>query len=95
MDVGERKTVSCKVNPQAPSGSPTSSLILSPFEGFDGDVSFRPFPHANLTGCRSRTTETTKMELFEQVTLGLVVLKKKKKTIVLVAEARARIQANV
>ena len=37
MDVGERKTVSCKVNPQAPSGSPTSSLILSPFEGFDGD----------------------------------------------------------
>ena len=96
MDVGERKTISCKVNPQAPSGSPTSSLILSPFEGFDGDVSFRPFPHANLTGCRSRTTETTKMELFEQITLGLVVLKKKKKkTIVLVAEARARIQANV
>ena len=76
MDVGERKTVSCKVNPRAPSGSPTSSLILPPFEGFDGDVSFRPFPHANLTGCGSRTT---KMELFEQVTLGLVVLKKKKK----------------
>ena len=76
MDVGERKTVSCKVNPRAPSGSPTSSLILPPFEGFDGDVSFRPFPHANLTGCGSRTT---KMELFEQVTLGLVFFKKKKK----------------
>ena len=47
-----------------------SSVILPPFERFEGDVSFRPFPHANLTGRGSRTTETTKMELFEQVTLG-------------------------
>ena len=41
---------------------------ISNFEGFEGDVSFRPFPHANLTGRGPRTTATTKMELFEQVT---------------------------
>ena len=53
----------------------TSWVILPVFEGFEGDVAFRPSPHANLTGSGSRTTAITKMELFEQVTLGLAILK--------------------
>ena len=79
-----------------PSSTPwklISSIILPSFEGFEGDVFFRPFPHANLIGRGSTATATIKMELFDQVTLCLGILKKK--TIVLVAEARARIQANV
>ena len=56
--------------------SSPSSIILLPFERFEGDVSVRPFPHANLTGRGSRTTETTKMELFEKAILGLGILKK-------------------
>ena len=50
---------------------------------FEGVVSFRPFPHANLTSRLSKNTATTKMELLDQVTLCLAILKVK--TIVLVA----------
>ena len=53
------------------------TLKLPLFEGFEGNVSFRPYPHASLTRCGSRTTEKTKMGLFEQVTLSLGILKKR------------------
>ena len=46
------------------------------FEEFEGDASFRTFPHANSTGRGSRTSATTKMELFEQVALDLGILQK-------------------
>ena len=45
------------------------------FEEFEGDVYCRPSPQANLKGCGSRTT--TKMELFDQVTLCLSTLERK------------------
>ena len=47
----------------------------------------RPFSHANLNDPGSRATAATKMELFDQVTLCVGILKTN--TIVLVAEARA------
>ena len=47
----------------------------------------RPFSHVNLNDPGSRTTATTQMELFDQVTLCGGILETK--TIVLVAEARA------
>ena len=47
----------------------------------------RLFSHANLNDPGSRATATTKMELFDQVTLCLGILETK--TIILVAETRA------
>ena len=47
----------------------------------------RPFSHANLNDPGSRATATSKMELFDQVTLCVGILETK--TIVLVTEARA------
>ena len=47
----------------------------------------RPFSHANLNDPGSRATATTKMELFNQVTLCVGILETK--TIVLIAKARA------
>ena len=47
----------------------------------------RPFSHANLNDPGSRAIATTKMELFDQVTLCVGILETK--TIVLVTEARA------
>ena len=54
------------------------------FEGFQEEVFFRPFPHANLRGPESRATVTTKMEFFDQVTFCL-----ERQTNALVTEARA------
>ena len=45
-----------------------SSLSLSAFELFEGDIFFRSFLSANLKAYGSRTTAATKMELFDQVT---------------------------
>ena len=47
----------------------------------------RPFSHANLNDPGSRATATSKMELFDQVTLCVGI--SETKTIILVAEARA------
>ena len=48
------------------------TLASLPFsEGFERDVFFRPFPHANLKDRVFRTTANTKMGLFDQVTLCL------------------------
>ena len=44
------------------------------FEGFEGEVFFRPSPHANLKDPESGATVTTKMKFFDQVTLCLGVL---------------------
>lgn len=63
-----------------------SSVILRLFEEFERYVFFRPFPRANLRGCKSRTTAETKMELFGQVTLCLRIFERK--IIVLVPETR-------
>ena len=64
---------------------PSVNLLL--FKGFEGDIFFRSSPHTNLKGPRSRGTTTTKMELFDQVTLCLGTLESK--TIILEAETRA------
>ena len=56
------------------------------FEGFEEDVFLRTSPYANLIGPKSRTTVTTKMELFDQTTLCLSILERK--SIVLVALPR-------
>ena len=61
--------------------------LISSVNLFEEDVFFRPSTHANLKDPRSRGTATTKMELFDQVTLYLGTLERK--TIVLVAETRA------
>ena len=45
----------------------------------------RPFSHANLNDPGSRATTTTRMELFDQVTLCVGILETK----TIVAEARA------
>ena len=47
----------------------------------------RPFVYANLKGLGSRNTATTKMKLFDQITLSLDILKRK--TIVLAAKVIA------
>ena len=56
------------------------------FEGFEGEIFFRPSPHANLKGTESGATVTTKMEFFDQVTICLGILEMQ--TNALVAEAR-------
>lgn len=48
------------------------------FEKFEGDVFCRPSPQANLTGCESRDNAALKMELFDQVTLHLGNLGRKR-----------------
>ena len=63
-----------------------SSVNLLLFKGIEGDVFPRPSPHANLKGPRFRSTATTKMELFDKITLCLSTLERK--TIVLVPEKR-------
>ena len=63
-----------------------SSVILRLFEEFERYVFFRPFPRANLRGCKSRTTAETKMKLSDQVTLCLRIFERK--IIVLVPETR-------
>ena len=62
-------------------------MTLPFFEGFEGDVSFRSSPHANLNGPGSMATVATKMERFDQVNLCLGILKRK--AIVLVAKTLA------
>ena len=63
------------------------SASLPLFEGFEGEVFFRPSPHADLKGPESGATATTKMEYFDQVTLCLGILEMQTKA--LAAEARA------
>ena len=64
-----------------------SSVSLPLFQGFEGDVFFRPSPHANLKGHGPRTTATTKMQLFDQVTFCLGIFERK--TVLLVVETKA------
>ena len=64
------------------------NLVSKPlFEGLEGNVFFRPSPHANLKAVESRSTVSAKMELFDQVTFCLGF--SEKKTILLVVKARA------
>ena len=66
-------------------------VTLPLFGGFQGNVFSRSSPHVNLVDCGSRTTATTKMELFNKVTLCLGILERK--VIVLVAEAKVLYRA--
>ena len=43
------------------------------FEGFKGEVFFRPFPNANLKGPESGATVTPKMEFFDTKLPGVWV----------------------
>ena len=61
--------------------APSEVIIISKytaFEKFEGDVFCRPSPQANLTGCESRDNAALKMELFDQVTLHLGNLGRKR-----------------